>query len=87
MDYDFSESYKPADAASGIRRCVCWQGLEVSLGPLVSHALEDRMDGGGSGMQRHRSLACREDAESVQAERDSHWEEEDGILPSSSPLV
>lgn len=26
VDHDFSESYKPADAASGIRRCVCGQG-------------------------------------------------------------
>lgn len=38
-------------------------------------------------MRRHRSLACGEDAKSVQAERDSHWEEEDRILPSSSPLA
>lgn len=78
MDYDFSESYKPADAASGIRRCVCWRGLDAG------------MDGGGSGVQQRRSLLCAVSEAAVpspgDAQRGSRWEEEDGILPSSSPL-
>lgn len=51
MDHDLSESYQPADAASGIRRCLSRGGLGVSPGPAVCCGLEDGMAGGRLGMQ------------------------------------